>query len=43
MGGESRLADSMYGNAVVPEDGYRAIRRAVLDLDAKLQQIGVSS
>jgi hypothetical protein len=32
----------MYGNAVVREDDYRAIRRAVLDLSAKLDQIGAA-
>jgi hypothetical protein len=32
--------ESMYADVVVPEDDYRAIRRAVLDLDAKLQAIG---
>jgi len=37
---DDRLYDSMYGGAIVPEDDYRAIRRAVLDLDAKLVQIG---
>jgi hypothetical protein len=40
---EDQVFDSMYGSAVVPEDDYRAIRRAVLDLPAKLEQIGATS
>ena len=39
---EDVLYDSMYGSAVVPEDDYRAIRRAVLDLPAKLEQVGAT-
>ena len=39
---EDEVYDSIYGNAVVPEDDYRAIRRAVLDLSAKLDQIGAA-
>lgn len=38
---EDEIYDSMYEGTVVPEDDYRAIRRAVLDLDAKLAEIGV--
>jgi hypothetical protein len=34
---------SMYGTAAVPEDDYRAIRRAVLDLPAKLKEIGATT
>ncbi len=39
---DDQLYGSMYENAAVPEDDYRAIRRAVLDLPAKLEQIGYS-
>ena len=39
---DDEVYDSMYGDAVVPEDDYRAIRRAVLDLSAKLEQIGAA-
>ncbi len=34
------LYDDFDGAPAVPEDDYRAIRRAVLDLPAKLRQIG---
>jgi hypothetical protein len=37
---DDRVYDSMYNDAAVPEDDYRAIRRAVLDLPAKLKQVG---
>jgi hypothetical protein len=40
---DDQIYDSMYGGTVVPEDDYRAIRRAVLDLDAKLEEIGIAS
>jgi hypothetical protein len=38
---EEQIYGSMYSNVTVPEDDYRAIRRAVLDLDSKLELIGV--
>jgi hypothetical protein len=33
------MYDDLEGAPAVPEDDYRAIRRAILDLPAKLQQI----
>ena len=36
---EDVMMEALYGNVDVPEDDYRAIRRAELDLDSKLAQI----
>ena len=41
--GDGRVYDAMYGSAAVPEDDYRAIRRAVLDLPEKLAQLGADN
>lgn len=33
--------EALYGDVEVPEDDYRAIRRAELNLQDKLDQIGI--
>ncbi|HEV3093658.1 MAG TPA: hypothetical protein VGY30_03990, partial [Solirubrobacteraceae bacterium] len=40
---DDRMMEAFYGNVEVPEDDYRAIRRAELDLQSKLDQIQRSS
>jgi hypothetical protein len=38
---EDTLMEALYGDVEVPEDDYRAIRRAELNLQDKLDQIGI--
>jgi hypothetical protein len=40
---EDTALSSMYENTVVPEDDYRAIRRAVLDLPSLLRTVHASA